>query len=1632
MRQGMIRWRVQAALTGVVVAGGALIATSLSQETSGTGFDPGRYAEVMAAYRQSALFSVEELVAEYEFDQLMYLPIIPPGPPDPLHVGRNRSMMIHPKSFPDWFINGLVPVTRSIEGRSYVAYPVWIQEDAKTRDRVVYAADDAVIGRMAPPEDYDPFWLLNDGLGGLLSAQDSAYAEWMKAVFDPARIIGHFDLVTEEAVMVIAAAAATPTGPGSGMAMMMSGEDASNLCFIACEPYDTNGAVEVTLAWPEDFTNNVSIITCTNLPATNWSLLMTTNLPTSTNTLTFVDTNSCSSSQQFYHAYNADVNASTDPDGDGVTTGEERFLLETDPEDEHDPANIKGTLGYDTYSGGQTGPIYVVAVTTSNSWSTNVCDTLSATGAYHIVKVPTNDYWVKAWRDSDVNGSVGTYEATGMYDTVSMSVTGQHTNVNVTLADPDMDSDGMGDWWEGLHFGSLDRTAGSDYDEDKLSNLNEYIAGTDPTAGFEDADSDGMSDDWEDAYGLDANDPSDADDDPDFDGFTNLEEYKNNGGDFGTDPNDPLSHPTGAIYVSVTNGNDTTGDGSYTNAYKTIKKGITEASNGDRVAVMPGTYTGGNTNRNLTFQGKSISLLGLEGAASTIVDCEGESGAYQISSSVTNCTVRGLTFLNGLAAGGGALDCSASNALIEACVFSDNTASSSGGAIDAEPGRITIRDCTFSGNAAPWGGAVYLGPESAVATSVVERCVFSENTAASGGGGIYASAASSAIAIRNCVMSGNAASGGGGIRCGSVASGLVIENCTIVDNEATYEYYPNGGGIRCGQSGLVVRNCVVWDNEPDQVNMTGDSNAVYSCIEDWTGSGEGVITNDPDFADAEFRLEYSSPCWNAGTNYNWMTNSMDLFGNTRLFNGVVDMGAHELTLYFADADNENAATPYTTWATAAATLQDAVDAAQGAEAIVVATNGVYTNGTTVVGGGVPCRVAVTEPIRVVSVNGADQTHIVGAGPAGASAIRCAYVGSNACLIGFALTNGHTRTTGDSLDVDGGGAWCQPGGIIQDCAIIGNDAEYGGGVYGGTVISSLLASNSADRGGALYGCFAERSVITNNTASYGGGVHGGTNRSCLIVGNEAAAAGGGVFNGTVENATIVSNSASSGNGTYQGTVRNSIIYYNGATNWSGGSFSYSCTTPPASGTGNIEDAPSFVDASAGNFALVFDSYGVDAGTNWAWMIGTQDLLGNARIQHGIVDMGAHEYNYIDPFRPALGTNRLEISDDGYTHTGANHRHDEVGYNPVLGQEPTAVDIGFEINFFGSNHTNLYVNNNGNLTFASENSTYTPEFLDDDLAIIAPFWGDVDTRSIPDATNGPVAYGQGDVEGRDAYGVTWTNAGYFTMDGDGNDKLNEFQVVLVDRSDITNGAFDLEYNYRQIEWEAGNASGGTNGLGGDSARVGFGDEDGVGFELPGSGVPGSLISGGENDLVAGRLNSDVRGRYTFHFRDGWPFDVLYEATMSMNPGWSYSGDWAYGVPTGASGDPTSGYKDTGSVIGYNLSGAYSNDMGTVSTTVSDIDCSTATSNVFLSFRRWLTLATNDMAGIEISTNDTSWSSIWNSASNVWEDGAWKHSLIDISPVAAGHSNVSIRWVMGPTDEDTVAGGWNLDEVRVLHIW
>jgi hypothetical protein len=197
-----------------------------------------------------------------------------------------------------------------------------------------------------------------------------------------------------------------------------------------------------------------------------------------------------------------------------------------------------------------------------------------------------------------------------------------------------------------------------------------------------------------------------------------------------------------------------------------------------------------------------------------------------------------------------------------------------------------------------------------------------------------------------------------------------------------------------------------------------------------------------------------------------------------------------------------------------------------------------------------------------------------------------------------------------------------------------------------------------------------------------------------------------------------------------------------------------------------------------------------------------------------------------------------------------------------------NLGFTVNLFGVSTGQVFVNNNGNITIGSGLGQFTPQPISSlGRLIIAPFWADVDTRG---AGSSLVTFGQSTVDGNAAFGVNWVDVGYFANH---TDRTNSFQLVLVNRGDTCPpgvpdcGNFDMEFNYDRVQWETGDASGGSGGLNGSSARVGYtnGFAAGGDYELAGSAINGAFLDGGPNALISGSFNSTVPGRYLFQVRN-----------------------------------------------------------------------------------------------------------------------------------------------------------------------
>ena len=155
----------------------------------------------------------------------------------------------------------------------------------------------------------------------------------------------------------------------------------------------------------------------------------------------------------------------------------------------------------------------------------------------------------------------------------------------------------------------------------------------------------------------------------------------------------------------------------------------------------------------------------------------------------------------------------------------------------------------------------------------------------------------------------------------------------------------------------------------------------------------------------------------------------------------------------------------------------------------------------------------------------------------------------------------------------------------------------------------------------------------------------------------------------------------------------------------------------------------------------------------------------------------------------------------------------------------------LNFFGGPFVDVVVNNNGNVTFGGTLFTYTPSAFPlsggSAYPMIAPYWGDVDTRGggAP-ASNYVWWYLEA---GRMI--VTWHEVGYYSIS---DERKMDFQMILRNAVGCAAGNFDVEFRYNKCEWTTGDASSGSGGFGGTPAQVGFDAHDGVNYVS----VPNSL--------------------------------------------------------------------------------------------------------------------------------------------------------------------------------------------------
>jgi hypothetical protein len=193
----------------------------------------------------------------------------------------------------------------------------------------------------------------------------------------------------------------------------------------------------------------------------------------------------------------------------------------------------------------------------------------------------------------------------------------------------------------------------------------------------------------------------------------------------------------------------------------------------------------------------------------------------------------------------------------------------------------------------------------------MQNCILGNNLSHSSGGGISSNGRAE---LWNCLIHDNTALGGSG---GGVYSSLglnpaitYLTNCTLPGNHA-----PKGSAIACRSSVYFLTNSILWDTDsvpassliylyktsyiPKLEVQYSDIQGGQANIEIDTVANiiwdQGNIELDPHFTEDSYKLNWNSPCIEAGTpdTTGLGLPVYDLAGNPRIINNFIDMGSYE-------------------------------------------------------------------------------------------------------------------------------------------------------------------------------------------------------------------------------------------------------------------------------------------------------------------------------------------------------------------------------------------------------------------------------------------------------------------------------------------------------------------------------------------------------------------------------------------------------------------------------------------------------------------------------------------------------------------------------------------------------------------
>ena len=326
----LARSRVGLLLTCAVCC--LVVFVAFSQQEDKPPIDPETYNALMAAQ----VFSAGDLQDFYLEQRDGYVALLPPDAEFVLRQGGVPDLLpFDPKSFPAEFTEALVPVYEN----SVPVYPLTLAEDFTTRETYFLNADGKEVYALPALKDYNPYAFLEERYPDLFpTAYDSELTDYLKALYDPARIEIQVKLIAAEDVepylyaqAQIAEAAAQMQSEfqqeGGGGMMLLDEEETNHLWLSIQGPAQGLTNIEIQAHIPAGFTNAIEMFTGTNLLSFWWTLAATNLVTEGTDTVYWTYELTEDMGPVFFAAGKAGV----DSDNDGLTDAREKFLYHTDP-----------------------------------------------------------------------------------------------------------------------------------------------------------------------------------------------------------------------------------------------------------------------------------------------------------------------------------------------------------------------------------------------------------------------------------------------------------------------------------------------------------------------------------------------------------------------------------------------------------------------------------------------------------------------------------------------------------------------------------------------------------------------------------------------------------------------------------------------------------------------------------------------------------------------------------------------------------------------------------------------------------------------------------------------------------------------------------------------------------------------------------------------------------------------------------------------------------------------------------------------------------------------------------------------------------------------------------------------------